>query len=129
MNERCIRNAGYTMLNELKNHPAVYKELEEKTIYLRDGLEKVFSSWGQPFVINQIGSMISVHFSSTPVKDFATAAAADNKRFNQFFHAMLQRGVYLPPSAFESWFLNNALTKEDLDATIAAAAESLREIK
>ena len=120
--------AGYTMLNELKNNPAIYKELEEKTIYLRDGLQKVFTAWGQPFVINQLGSMISVHFSNNAVRDFATAAAANNTRFNQFFHAMLKRGVYLPPSAFESWFLNNALTKEDLDNTITAAKESLQEL-
>ncbi len=120
--------AGYTMLTELKNNPSVYKELEEKTIYLRDGLMKAFSAWGQSFVINQLGSMISVHFSSKPVTNFADAAGADNKKFNQFFHAMLRRGIYLPPSAFESWFLNNALTKEDLDASIAAVKESLEEI-
>ncbi|MEP6746433.1 MAG: glutamate-1-semialdehyde 2,1-aminomutase [Bacteroidota bacterium] len=120
--------AGFTMLTELKKNPAIYKELDEKTIYLRDGLNKVLTEWGQPFVINQLGSMISVHFSSKAVNNFADAAAADNKKFNLFFHAMLDRGVYLPPSAFESWFLNNALTKEDLDNTIAAAKESLQEI-
>ena len=120
--------AGYTMLTELKNNPSIYKELEEKTIYLRDGLNKVLTAWGQPFVINQLGSMISVHFSNKPVNNFTDAASADNKKFNRFFHAMLQRGVYLPPSAFESWFLNNALTKEDLDNTITAAKESLKEI-
>ena len=96
---------------------------------MRDGLQKVFTEWGRPFVINQLGSMISVHFSSKPVNNFADASAADNKKFNQFFHAMLNRGIYLPPSAFESWFLNNALTQEDLDATIAAAKESLKEIR
>lgn len=120
--------AGYTILTELKNNPALYKELEEKTIYLRDGLQKVLANTGKPFTINQLGSMISIHFSDKPVNNFADAAAADNKKFNQFFHGMLKRGVYLPPSAFESWFLNNALTKEDLDATIAAAQESLQEI-
>ncbi|MEO5681859.1 MAG: glutamate-1-semialdehyde 2,1-aminomutase [Chitinophagaceae bacterium] len=121
--------AGFTMLSELKNNPAIYKELDQKTSYLRDGLHKVFSNWGQPFIINQLGSMFSVHFSNKPVNNFAAAAAADNKRFNQFFHAMLDRGIYLPPSAFESWFLNNALSKEDLDTTIAAAKESLATIK
>jgi glutamate-1-semialdehyde 2,1-aminomutase len=120
--------AGYTMLTELKNNPSIYKELEEKTIYLRDGLQKVLTEWNHPFVINQMGSMISVHFSNKPVNNFADAAAADNKKFSQFFHALLNRGVYLPPSAFESWFLNNALTKEDLDFTIAAAKESLKQI-
>ena len=72
--------------------------------------------------------MISVHFSEKPVNNFQSALAADNTYFNKFFHAMLKRGVYLPPSAFESWFLSNALTKEDLDYTIEAAGESLREL-
>ncbi|WP_431213205.1 glutamate-1-semialdehyde 2,1-aminomutase [Puia sp. P3] len=120
--------AGFTMLNELKNNPSVYKELEAKTIYLRDGLDKVFRAWGQPYRINQLGSMISVHFSDHPVVDFTSASGANNQRFKGFFHSMLKRGVYLPPSAFESWFLNNALSTTDLDATIAAAGESLREV-
>lgn len=120
--------AGITMLTELKNNPSIYHELNEKTIYLRDGLQQVFTGWGKPFVINQLGSMISVHFSTQPVTNFSEAAAADNKKFNQFFHAMLNRGIYLPPSAFESWFLNNALTKEDIDTTIAAAKDSLQEL-
>ena len=120
--------AGYTMLKELKNNPSIYKELEEKTIYLRDGLDKVLKSWGQSYVINQLGSMVSVHFSDHPVVDFATAASANNELFKKYFHAMLRRGIYLPPSAFESWFLNNALTKEDLDKTIQATKESLEEL-
>jgi glutamate-1-semialdehyde 2,1-aminomutase len=120
--------AGYTLLNELKSNPAIYKELEEKTIYLRDGLNEVLKAWGQPYIINQLGSMISIHFSDHAVVDFATAASANNELFKKYFHAMLKRGVYLPPSAFESWFLNNALTYEDLDKTIKATAESLSEI-
>jgi glutamate-1-semialdehyde 2,1-aminomutase len=120
--------AGYTLLTELKNNPAIYKELEEKTIYLRDGLNEVLKAWGQPYVINQLGSMISVHFSNHAVVDFASAASANNELFKKYFHAMLKRGVYLPPSAFESWFLNNALTYEDLDKTIQATKESLQEL-
>ncbi|HJS54385.1 MAG TPA: hypothetical protein VJ765_07580, partial [Chitinophagaceae bacterium] len=108
-----------------KNNPSIYKELEEKTIYLRDGLNEALETWGQPYVINQIGSMISIHFSDHPVVDFASAASANNELFKKYFHAMLRRGIYLPPSAFESWFLNNALTKEDLDKTIKATKESL----
>lgn len=120
--------AGYTLLKELKENPAIYRELEEKTAYLHDGLDKVLGAWGKPYVVNRRGSMISLHFSGVPVTDFATAAAADNAVFNRFFHAMLRRGIYLPPSAFESWFLNNALSYADLDATITAAAESLQEL-
>ena len=120
--------AGYTMLKELKSNPSIYKELEEKTIYLRDGLNKVLHAWGQPYVINQFGSMISIHFSDHAVTDFASAASANNDLFKKYFHSMLNRGIYLPPSAFESWFLNNALTNEDLDKTIEATKESLQEL-
>lgn len=120
--------AGYTLLNELNTNSSIYKELDEKTVYLRDGLNEVLKAWGKPYVINQLGSMISIHFSDKPVTDFASAAAANNDLFKKYFHAMLKRGVYLPPSAFESWFLNNALTKEDLDKTIQATRESLKEI-
>jgi glutamate-1-semialdehyde 2,1-aminomutase len=120
--------AGYTLLKELKNNPSIYTELEKKTIYLRDGLDKVLSAWGRPYRINQLGSMISVHFSDRPVTDLSSAAAGKNELFPPLFHAMLRRGIYLPPSAYESWFLNNALSFEDLDATIRAAEESLKEI-
>ncbi len=117
--------AGYTLLNELKSNPSIYKELEEKTIYLRDGLNNVLKAWGQPYVINQLGSMISVHFSDHPVTDFASASSANNEFFKKYFHAMLQQGIYLPPSAFESWFLNNALSYDDLDRTIEATKKAL----
>ncbi len=120
--------AGYTLLNELKNHPDIYKELEEKTAYLHNGLDKVLKASGISYVINQFGSMISVHFSDQPVTDFAKASSANNNLFKNYFHAMLKRGIYLPPSAFESWFLNNALTKEDLDYTIKSTQEWLKEI-
>lgn len=121
--------AGYTLLKELKENPSIYKELDEKTAYLHKGLQDVLTAWeGEPFRINRFGSMISVHFSDFPVVDFASAAAANNAVFNKYFHAMLKRGVYLPPSAFESWFLNNALTYADLDETIEKTRESLQEI-
>lgn len=120
--------AGYTLLTVLNEQPQLLQEIEEKTIYLKNGLDTILAATGTPYVINQLGSMISIHFSDRPVTDFATAAAANNQLFNKFFHAMLRRGVYLPPSAFESWFLNNALTQEDLDATLQATKESLKEI-
>ncbi|WP_298391409.1 aminotransferase class III-fold pyridoxal phosphate-dependent enzyme, partial [Hydrotalea sp.] len=120
--------AGYTLLNELKNNPSIYQELDDKTAYLHNGLYQVFTAANIPFTINRLGSMISVHFSSVPVTNFGTAAAANNNLFKQYFHAMLKRGIYLPPSPFESWFLNNALTYADLDATIQASKESLQEL-
>ena len=120
--------AGFTLLTELKNNTSIYTELEEKTIYLKNGLNKQLKEWGKPYIINQFGSMMSIHFSGQPVIDFTTAAAAQNALFSQFFHGMLKRGVYLPPSAFESWFLNNALSYQDLDDTIEKARQTLAEM-
>jgi glutamate-1-semialdehyde 2,1-aminomutase len=119
--------AGYTLLKTLKENPVIYSELEDKANYLYKGLSKV-SKASMPFVINQVGSMLSIHFTEQPVIDFKTAASANNQLFNRFFHAMLKRGVYLPPSAFETWFVSAALSQEDLDFTIEAATESLNEI-
>lgn len=120
--------AGYTLLSILNNQPKILDELDAKTLFLKEGLDKVLYASGIPYVINHLGSMLSIHFSDKPVTDFASAAAANNELFKHFFHAMLRRGVYLPPSAFESWFLNNALSYPDLDATIKAVEESLKEI-
>lgn len=120
--------AGFTLLTELKNNSAIYKELDDKTAYLHKGLNEVFAASKTPYTINRLGSMISVHFSNKPVTNFETAAAANNDLFKKYFHAMLKRGIYLPPSPFESWFLNNAITYADLDKTIAASKESLQEI-
>ena len=120
--------AGFTLLTELKNNPSIYTELNNKTEYLHKGLDEVFTAWGEPFRINRFGSMISIHFSDYPVTDFTTAASANNEFFKKYFHAMLDRGIYLPPSAFESWFLNNALSYTDLDETISKTKESLQEL-
>jgi len=117
--------AGFTLLKTLKENPAVYEELEKKGNYLEEGLHSVLKKSGRGYVINRLGSMISLHFSDKPVRNFADASAADNQFFNKFFHDMLDHGIYLPPSAFESWFLSNALSYEDLDKTIKAAEKSL----
>jgi glutamate-1-semialdehyde 2,1-aminomutase len=120
--------AGYTLLSHLKANPSIYGELEEKGTYLKNGLQRVLEASNVPFVINHMGSMISVHFSEKPVTDFASASSANNALFNKYFHAMLDSNIYLPPSAYESWFLSNALTKEDLDKTIEATKNSLEKM-
>lgn len=120
--------AGYTLLKILQENPKIYEELEDKGAYLEKGLHDVLKQCGREYVINRMGSMISLHFGKKAVANFEDASSADIPFFNKFFHAMLRRGIYLPPSAFESWFLCNALTKEDLDHTIKAARESLGEI-
>lgn len=112
--------AGYTLLKELKENPNIYNELDEKGQYLENGLSFVMQTLKLPYRVNHIGSMISIHFCDHDVVDFSTAAAADIPLFNKYFHYMLDNGIYLPPSAYESWFLSNALTYKDLDATIKA---------
>lgn len=121
--------AGFTLLTHLKNNPSIYADLEEKSDYLKAGLHQALTDAGRPYVINQMGSMISVHFSSQPVVDFTSAASADNAFFNRYFHGMLDRGIYLPPSAYESWFMSHALSKSDLDETIAATRDFLEKEK
>ena len=118
--------AGYTMLKTLKDNPGIYKELDDKTETLHKGLDGILSKGDVPYVINRMGSMISVHFSDKPVNDFSAAASADNARFNRFFHAMLDQGIYLPPSAFETWFISTALSAADIEQTIEAARKALQ---
>lgn len=113
-------SAGLAMLTELNNKPAVFQSLADKTEYLHKGIAKVLTAKGIDHQINRFGSMISVHFTDEPVVDFASSAKGDNETFKAYFHGMLEKGIYLPPSAFESYFLNDALTYADLDDTIKA---------
>jgi len=108
------------MLQALDSDSQIFKRLEVKTAYLAAGIDKVLKANKVDFTINQIGSMISVHFDSAPVVDFQSAAKGDNETFKKFFHGMLNEGIYIAPSAYETWFITDALTYEDLDFTIRA---------
>ena len=112
--------AGLAMLQALDADPQIYTRLAEKTERLEMGLNTVLENKGIPYQINRLGSMISLHFTEQPVIDFQTAAKGDNERFNSYFHGMLNEGIYLPPSAFESYFLNDALSIENIDRTVEA---------
>lgn len=112
--------AGLAMLLELNTDEAIYKRLEEKTAYLHKGIEDVLVKHHIVYTINRVGSMISVHFSENSVQDFDSATKGNNDTFKKFFHGMLEQGVYIAPSAFETWFISDALTYEDLDETIKA---------
>jgi glutamate-1-semialdehyde 2,1-aminomutase len=112
--------AGLAMLNALNQQSEMYDRLDKKTERLHLGMEERISVTGLPYQINRFGSMVSLHFTNTPVIDFTTAAEGNNDYFKKYFHGMLKEGVYLPPSAFESYFLNDALTNEDIDFTLDA---------
>jgi len=113
--------AGLAMLTELNENPDIFTSINEKTAYLHKGLSEVLLENSVPHTINRIGSMISIHFSETPVIDLASASiAAQGESFKTFFHGMLNEGIYIAPSAYETWFICDALSYEDLDFTIAA---------
>ncbi|WP_395053714.1 glutamate-1-semialdehyde 2,1-aminomutase [Flavobacterium sp.] len=112
--------AGLTMLQALNSDNEVFKRLADKTEYLHLGIEKVLNKNNVDFTINRVGSMISVHFDKNPVIDFTTAKNGDNETFKKFFHGLLNEGIYIAPSAYESWFITDALTYKDLDFTINA---------
>ncbi|MGC1205249.1 MAG: glutamate-1-semialdehyde 2,1-aminomutase [Flavobacteriaceae bacterium] len=112
--------AGFAMLTELNSNTKVFESLAKKTEYLHKGISKVLSENNIEHTINRIGSMISVHFDAAEVVDFETAAKGNNDTFKKFFHGMLNAGVYIAPSAFETWFITDALTYQDLDFTISA---------
>lgn len=112
--------AGLAMLQALNNDPEIFKRLEEKTAYLEKGIRGVLDQNNIAFTINRVGSMISVHFDAEPVYDFKTAAKGDNDTFRKFFHGLLAEGIYIAPSAYETWFITDALTYDDLDFTIEA---------
>lgn len=120
--------AGLEMLKALNSDSDIFKRLDEKTAYLEKGIRKVLTDANVVFTINRVGSMISVHFDANPVYDFATAKNGDNETFKKFFHGLLKRGVYIAPSAYETWFITDALTYEDLDFTINAIAETAKEL-
>lgn len=112
--------AGLAMLTEIHNDDALFTRLEEKTAYLHKGIEEALVEKEIVHTINRVGSMISVHFAEGAVVDFKTAALGDNETFKKFFHGLLEEGIYIAPSAYETWFITDALTYEDLDTTIQA---------
>jgi len=121
--------AGLAMLQSLNNDVEIYQRLEEKTAYLESGIEQVLETAGIDFTINRVGSMISVHFDKSLVTDFKSAAKGDNEIFRKFFHSLLREGIYIAPSAYETWFITDALNYKDLDDTIDAIAKVAKSLK
>ncbi|MEQ9581898.1 MAG: glutamate-1-semialdehyde 2,1-aminomutase, partial [Arenibacter sp.] len=122
-------SAGLAMLTELNNNPEVFRSLADKTKYLGKGMAQVLTDNHIPFQMNRFGSMISIHFTEEPVVDFESSAKGNNAVFKKYFHGMLNQGIYLPPSAFESYFLNDALSYKDLDETIAALENIAKDLR
>ena len=119
--------AGAALL-DLLARPGTYDTLEARSARLEEGLRRGARDAGATVSINRVGSMITVFFCAGPVTDYATAKASDTKRFGRFFHAMLERGVYLPPAQFEAAFVSLAHGEAEIDLTVAAAGEAFRAV-
>jgi glutamate-1-semialdehyde 2,1-aminomutase len=117
--------AGTATLEQLS--AASYVKLEDLSARLAEGLAEGASAAGAAVQVNRVGSMLTVFFSGDPVFDAASARKCDAKRFGRFFHAMLELGIYLPPSQFEAAFVSLGHSAEDVELTIAAAKEAFAE--
>jgi glutamate-1-semialdehyde 2,1-aminomutase len=118
--------AGLWSLSELK--AATYPYLARLGRRLAAGLAAAARDAGVAVQINVMGSMLTPFFTDRPVRDYQSATGSDTEQYARFFRAMLTRGVYPPPSQFEAWFLSTAHTMKDIDRTIAAAREAMREV-
>ncbi|MEZ4846108.1 MAG: glutamate-1-semialdehyde 2,1-aminomutase [Bdellovibrionota bacterium] len=120
-------SAGIKTLKILKDEQQ-YQNLEYRSQYLVDELKKRSDTHNIPVTINRVGSMFTVFFTPDPVTNFADAKKSDTKRFAKYFHGMLERGVFIPPSQYEAWFVSTAHGEEDLHHTIHSHEQVMKEL-
>lgn len=118
--------AGLTQLTYLNNNPEVYDELSETTQQIADGIEE--NMGGIDFRINRIGSMYSLFFNNEPVTDFETAKKCNTELFGRYFNGMLERGIYLAPSQFESLFISKAIKSQEVEKIIEAHTSTIESL-
>ncbi len=120
--------AGTATLTELKQ-PGTYQRLETMARRLTEGLSEVFAKLEMPGTINRVGSMFTGFFNAGPVETIAQVELSDVDQHKQFFHAMLESGVYLAPSQFEAGFVSLAHTEAEIDQTVSLAEAAMKEIR
>lgn len=120
--------AGIATFEAIDATPDLYTTLDSRGARLAEGLRAGAADAGVAARVNQLGSMLTVFFTASEVRDFAGASATDTKAFGRWFHALLDRGVAWPPSAYEAAFMSYALDDELIDTTIAAAREAFMEV-
>ncbi len=119
--------SGVETLKELRDTEP-YDELEGKMNLLKEGVGSILEDKGIPFRINQIGSMMTVFFTESEVKDFGTAKTSDTEMFSKFFKALLGRGVLIPPSQFEAWFVSTAHEQRDLEEALSRIEDAVKSL-
>lgn len=117
--------AGLSILNHLDQHPEIYIQLEETTTKICDGYRTILDELGLKYSINQIGSMFSLFFTDQKVIDFESAKSCDTTLFGKYFRSMLENGVYLAPSQFETLFVSTAIREDEINKLIQATRKSL----
>ncbi len=120
--------AGLAMLNHLKADSELYTRLNEKATAIVNGLKAVNAEFGKSYTINQVGSMYTLFFTEKEVTNFESAKTSDTALFGKYFNEMLNRGVYLAPSQYESLFVSDAITQTEIDHIITSHRESLTQI-
>ena len=114
--------AGLSTLRYLQSHPKLYENLEATTSTLTDGLQEQAKAAGIPYVLQRVGSMFTMFFhKEKAVSNFSDAQKSDKKMYARFFHEMLKRGVYLPPSQLETAFVSTAIDKTCVEKTLQAS--------
>lgn len=116
--------AGYTTLRYLRDHKEIYARLDKFAGEVVDGVAAAAKDAGVTLCHNRVGSMFTWFFTGDPVTDWDSAAKCDTEAFGRFFRAMLENGIYLPPSQFEAAFMGAAHTEEDVRQTVAAAKQA-----
>jgi len=109
--------------------PGFYESLAARTLSLVEGLAQAASKAGETFSAASVGGMFGVYFSAMPPRSYAEVMACDKDRFNRFFHAMIQEGVYLAPSAFEAGFVSAAHGEAEINATVEAAKRAFAHLR
>jgi len=120
--------AGLAMLNLITENPDVYTLLADRGVALKNALTSDLKELGLNYTINQIGSMFTLFFTDKAVNNFNDAKTSDTVLFGKYFKGMLAKGIYLPPSQYESWFLSAALGDSEYDQIIAASKATLRSL-
>lgn len=120
--------AGLAMLNHLNDNPQIYTDLADTTTEIVQGMRENLRELGLDYTINHIGSMYSIFFTDKEVHDFETAKQCDTALFGRYFRAMLEHGVYLAPSQFETLFVSSAISAKEVDWLKQANLESLKAI-
>ena len=120
--------AGLAMLNHITDNLAVYTRLAEKGEKLKTGIRSQLEALGLSYTINQIGSMFTLFFTDKAVHNFSDAKTSNATLYGKYFHGMLERGIYLPPSQYESWFISDAIQDEELAKILQASEETLQQM-